>query len=389
MLGEPSGTDVEDRLDATAIELATGLSVTDIETLSAHPSSEVRADISVKFAREFDRLAKGTPNALTKDFLRIFAKDRAKLVRVCFAEAIKASAYLPLEFAELLAKDVIDVATPILRNCQVLTEAVIHDVILTMPEPYALAVADRHPLSASLADFMIEQKGTKRLAVRLLDNHAAELSDRALRGFHEWGKTDKDIAGRLRRRPNLPFDFVNQNVTELADRIRWRSLGERRMTKYEASQLQDRFHRKTGQRYLASSNKMQQMLHELREEFEKGLLDPSRLLAFLHDRDIDRLECAFSVMTGLDLQKVRSLLRGSDRRGLTALCLKADFTSADYLAFRMALGLSEIGMVRDEQQQRYSETTMMFAWDQFERMRADPRQMQRWLTTDMSKESTG
>jgi uncharacterized protein (DUF2336 family) len=369
-------------LDATAIELATGLSRDDVETLSAHPSPMVRADISVKFAREFDRLSKGTPNGLTREFLRIFSKDRDKLVRMCFAEAIKASIHLPLEFAERLAKDVIDVATPILRNCPVLTEAMIHDIIITMPEAYALVLADRRPLSASSADIMIEHRGTKNVVVRLLDNHAAELSPHALGGFHEWGKTDQDLAGRLRKRPNLPFDYVNQNVTELADRVHWRSLGERRMTKYEASQLQDRFQRKTGPRHLVSSNRVQRLLQDLREDFEKGQLEPSKLLAFLHDRDVDRLECALSVMTGLDLQKVRSLLRGSDRRGLTALCLKADFTSADYLAFRMALGLSEIGTVREEQQQRYSETTMMFAWDQFEKMRADPRQLERWLAPD-------
>ncbi|MEM9440952.1 MAG: DUF2336 domain-containing protein [Pseudomonadota bacterium] len=381
---EPWGDDTESRLDATAIELATGLSIADVETLSSHPSPEVRADISVKFAREFDRLAKGTPNALTREFLKIFAKDRTQLVRMCFAEAIKSSTHLPLEFADELSNDVIDVATPMLRSCPVLTEEVLHDIILTKPEPYSLAIADRQPLSASIADFLIAHKGTKRVVVRVLDNHAAEFSHQALSGFHEWGKTDRDIASRLRRRPDLPFDFVNQHVTELADRVHWRSLGERRMTKYEASQLQDRFQRKTGQRYLVSSNQIQRLLHDLREDFEQGRLEPSKLLAFLHDRDVDRLECALSVMTGLELQKVRSLLHGSDRRGLTALCLKADFTSSDYLAFRMALGLSEIGTLREEQQQRYSEATMMFAWDQFERMRADPRQMQRWLAIDIT-----
>lgn len=379
---EPSAGDTEGRLDATAIELATGLSVADVETLSSHPSPEVRADISVKFAREFDRLAKGTPNAITREFLKVFSKDRAQLVRMCFAEAIKTSTHLPLEFAEDLAKDVIDVATPMLRSCPVLTEAVIHEIISMKPEPYALAIADRQPLSASLADFLIAHRGTKRVVVRLLDNHVAEFSHQALSGFHDWGRTDQDIAIKLKRRPDLPFDFVNQHVTELADRVHWRSLGERRMTKYEASQLQDRFQRKTGQRYQMGSNQIQRLLHELREVFERGGLEPSNLLAFLHDRDIDRLECALSVMTGLDLQKVRSLLHGSDRRGLTALCLKADFTSSDYLAFRMALGLSEIGTLREEQQQRYSETTMMFAWDQFERMRADPRQLQRWIAID-------
>lgn len=371
-----------DLFDATAIELATGLSLADVEILGAHPSPEVRADIAVKFAREFDRLSKDSSNRLATEFLKIFSKDRTKLVRMCFAESIKNSVSLPLDVAQYLAKDDIDVAAPILRESPVLSETIIGDIIKTMPEDYSLTIADRKPLSRLLTALMIEHKGTKRVAMRLLDNDKADFSEDALLSFHEWGRIEPDIATRLRRRPNLPFSFVNQNVVELTDKLQWRSLGERTMSKYEASQLQDRFEGRTGQRYLSGGTRFRRMEQALREDFERGHLDPPQLLAFLRDRNVDHLECALAIMTGLDLQKVRGLLHGSDRRGLIALCLKADFSCADYLAFRMALGLAEIGTLREEQEQKYSETTMIFACDQFEKMRANPNQLKRWLPQD-------
>ena len=229
----------------------------------------------MKFAREFDRLTKGTPNALTREFLRIFSKDRNKLVRMCFAEAIKVSAYLPLDVAERLAKDVIDVATPILRHCPVLTEAVICDVIAAMPEPYTLALADRQPLSPS-------NRGCHDRAKRAPSAWSLGFSTimrpncriRRLQDFTTGARQIRISRPGCGRRPDLPFDFVNKHVTELADRVHWRSLGERRMTKYEAWQLQDRFQRKTGQGYGLNGHQIQRMQHELREAFEKGLLDP-------------------------------------------------------------------------------------------------------------------
>ena len=154
------------------------------------------------------------------------------------------------------------------------------------------------------------------------------------------------------------------------------------MTKYEATQLQDRFEGKAGVRCSTKGLRVDRLRGSLRESFERGELLPSTLLTYLHSRDIDRLECGFSVITGLDLKWVRTLLYGSDRRGLIALCLKAEFTTSDYLAFRMALSMAELGRDRDQTRQRYSMAAMKFASDQYDKMRADERELRRWLPRD-------
>ncbi|MGI9419139.1 MAG: DUF2336 domain-containing protein, partial [Geminicoccaceae bacterium] len=351
-------------LDAMAIELATGLSIADFETLGADPSPDARADIAVKFAREFDRLAKASPSKLADDLLGIFSKDRDKKVRSRFADSVKTSPFLPPKIAKRLATDVIAVAAPILERSPVLDNNLIGDIIRTLPESHALVIADRRPLAAALVDLLIERKGTKRVVVRLLDNDEAELSEPALLGLRDWGLSDPDIDERLRRRPNLPFSFVNQCVAELAAQVQWPSLGKRAMNKFEATLLQNRVEGMSGRPSSVRGERLHRQKRAFKEEFERGLLRPSSLLAFLRDGEIDRLECGFAVMSGLDLRQVRRLLRASDKRALIALCLKAGFSTADYLAFRIALGLAEIGSVREQTQQRYSEKTMQFARDQ-------------------------
>ena len=369
-------------LDAMSVELATGLTIADVEALGSDGSPEVRAEIAVKFARQYDRLARSSANSLTSDLLIIFSKDRDRLVRRRFADNIKASPYLPPAIAARLARDEIDIATPILQASPVLEEEVIKEIIKSMPESYALTVAERRPLTEDLVNLMIECKGTKRVVVRLLDNDEADLSEAVLLRLHEWGMADPDIADRLQKRPNLPFAFVNQRLLDLADEVQWRSLGERIMTKFEATQLQTRFEGKAGHRSASSSGRLHRLRLSLKDAFERGHLKPTTLLAFLRDRDTDRLECGFVVMTGLDLRRVRALLYGSDRRGLIALCLKADFSAADYLAFRIALSLAELGATREQPSRRYPEKSMQFARDQFEKMRAEPSKLARWLPTN-------
>lgn len=369
-------------LDATAIELATGLSIDDIELLGSDPSADTRASIAVKFANEFDRLAKGPANKLTGDLLNLFSRDHENLVRRRFADSIKSSIYLPPMIATRLARDDIDVAAPILRESPVLEESVLGEIIQTMSEAYALIIADRRPLSGDLVDLMIDCKGTVRVAARLIDNEEADLSEDALLRFREWGQSSPDLAKRLSRRPNLPFAFVKQSVLELADSVRWSSLSEAAMTKFEATQLQKRIEGKSMDRHSTRGGRFLRMQRALRENFERGELQPSMLLAFMRDQNVDRLECGFAVMSGLDVRTVRKLLYDSDRRSLIALCLKANFTAADYLAFRMALSLAELGTMRERSIQRYDEKIMRFARDQFEKMRSDPHALRHWLPPD-------
>lgn len=379
---EVVGSEAARPLDATAIELATGLSIADVEALGSDPSPTIRAKIAVKFAREFDRLAKGPINKLTGDLLGVFSRDADRQVRMRFADGIRTSPHLPPSIATRLAKDEIDVAAPILRESPVLDETVLGDIIKTRPEIHALAIADRRPLSAALVDLLIEYKGTVRLVTRLLDNDEADISEKVLLDLRDWGRSNPDIASCLSKRPNLPFAFVDQSIVELADKVQWPSLGQRIMTRSEATQLQSRFQGKSGYQSSSKGARYHRLQAALKQDFERGALTPSTLLAFLRDRDIDRLECGFSTMSGLDLRRVRGLLHDSDRRGLIALCLKADFSTADYLAFRMALSLAELGTVREQPIQRYDEKAMRFARDQFEKMRAEPHRLGLWLPSD-------
>jgi hypothetical protein len=102
------------------------------------------------------------------------------------------------------------------------------------------------------------------------------------------------------------------------------------------------------------------------------------------------MECGFTILAELDLKRVRNLLYGSDKRGLIALCLRAGFSTADYLGFRVALGLAELAMVQHQSSQptvSYDKLTMQYAQQQFEEIRARPGQIERWCPADFRSAS--
>ena len=371
-------------IDETAVEIATGLTVDDIETLRANASEEARVQIAVKFARQFGRLSRGKTRKLTSDLLDHFSTDRAKQVRIWFATELSDSPHLPVDIAVRLARDDIDVAWPILDGSPVLDDEQIEDIIKTMPEPYSLAIAGRKPLSEPLVDLLIEHKGTVRVVTRLIDNERAVLSEPTLSWLADWGRSNPEIERHLVRRPNLPVALIQHYVADLADKLQWPSLETRTMTKFEALRLQNQTVGASRYRRPQSEDRFSGMRRELQDRFAAGDLEPHDILQFLKDGDADSVEYGLAVLSGIEPRRVRNLLYGSDKRGLVALCLRAKFAASEYLAFRMALGLTELCAASEQPVMSYDDATFKFAKEQFEQMRTSPAEIDIWLQSEWS-----
>lgn len=366
-------------LDGAEIEMATGLSLDDIEALKADGSEEVRADIAVKFARQYNRLNRGKSRKLTDDLLQLFSRDASKKVRQRFAEEIGSSRHLTSDVAVLLARDDLDVATPILEAGLALSDTDLAEIIKDMPEAYALVIACRQPLSEAVTELLIEHKGTTKVISRLIDNDQAALSQATLDWIFEWGQSNPKISEHLKQRSNLPFEFTQKHVTALGEELKWDAIATQTMTKDEATQILGQISASARHQPPRGSRRLNQTLQSLRNRYEAGHLTPSDIIGFLRDRNVDLVEFSLAATTELDLKRIRYLLYGSDKRGLIALCLKAGFATSEYLVFRMALGLIELGAIVDKPDVTYEPLTAQFAQAQFDEMRARPEQINAWI----------
>ena len=91
---------------------------------------------------------------------------------------------------------------------------------------------------------------------------------------------------------------------------------------------------------MASRRSRQQLRHRFSERRAGTRGHPS---ASLRDGEIGGVEAGLALLADVDPARARELLHAADRRGLAALCARADFGAPHYVALRMALDLAEQG----------------------------------------------
>jgi uncharacterized protein (DUF2336 family) len=359
------------------------LSIADVEALGRNPSPAARVTLAAKFGRQYDSLIDGETRTLADAILHLLVKDLEKRVRQTLAETVAASANLPRGIANRLARDDIEVAQPILEQSPVLSDEDLAEIVRTHAMQYALAVAGREHLSAFLSDLLADT-GDAEVVARLVGNAGAQISVQTLMRIAEDYRTDREVQDRLIRRPALPYELVDQLVGVIGERLEWELVRERRIGADDARQLMAATRERATLNIVAREHGERTLERELRHRLTIGELGPDEVLCFLRDGEISRVEAALALLADCDLGRARQLLYGVDKRGLAALCVRAGFGTPHYLALRMTLDLAEQGLKAAkkgaEREASYSDETMRYIQDQYERTQADPDQIGQWFS---------
>jgi uncharacterized protein (DUF2336 family) len=346
------------------------LCAADVERIRAEPTVAARAELAAKFGRQYDELAAGGTALLAKAVLELLVRDVAKVVREALAGEVAASPHLPPEIANALARDEIEVARPILETSPVLDDRDLIDIVRTHAMQYALAVAGRERLSPEVTDSLVEV-GSVEVVRRLADNPGAALSSKAVEQIVADWLGDREVRDRMVRRPALPYELVDKLVGEVGERLEWELVQERRMTALQARQLMRAVRETATLGFVARDHAARTLEAEMRWRLAAGELAPETVLLFLRDGAVRDVEAALAVMADVAVATARNLLYGMDKRGIAALCIRAGFGVAHYVALRMVLDLVEAGVVGRSGEVAYSDTKLRFIQKQYEEMLLD------------------
>lgn len=138
---------------------ATTLSTQDVSRLLKDPSADARAALAPKLAGhlESESLSQGE-FAIAHDILNMMARDTAVIVRRALADNLKHTHNLPRDVALTLARDIDDVALPILETSEVFTDEDLVELVREVPETKQMAIARRNSLSAPVTDALIDRR---------------------------------------------------------------------------------------------------------------------------------------------------------------------------------------------------------------------------------------
>jgi uncharacterized protein (DUF2336 family) len=347
-----------------------GLGMDDVRVLQQDRSPEARAVVARKFGQQFDELTSSGHGELAHAVLGLLVRDVARGVREVLAETVAQSPNLPHSIAMALAGDAIEVARPLLERSPMLDDASLIEIIRTNSMQYALAAAARTGLSEAVTEALVETRD-RQVVARVVGNSGASFSAATLRRVIEDWRADSAIHERLVRRPELPFELVEELVGIIGDRLEWELVRKRRMPADQARQLMAATRERATINMVSREHGDRGTERRVRERMVAGELGPEVLLGYLRDGDVAAFEIALALLSRLEMTRCRRLLYHSDRRHLAALCIKAGVPTPHYLTLRMTLELAEDAVTHGGTAKAYPSETIQFLQQQYDRLRRD------------------
>jgi len=313
------------------------LDAIDVERLLADPSAAVRADTAIKVAQEFSQ---GSLNererVVAEDVFRLFLRDVEVKVRASLSDAVKECASLPNDIAVALARDVDQVALPMLGSSTVLTDEDLIGIIGEASGQKQQAIANRASVSASVSEALIE-RGDEDVVRTLVSNHGAEIAENALnRLLDEFG--DRVALHRpLAERPALPIGIAERMVSMVSEKLQEHILRTHPLRPALVTDLVIASRERTTVGLLDHDTQEADVVDLVRQLHQNGRLTSSIILRAICMGDIRFGEAAFAVMANVTVVNAQKLIHDSGHLGLKAIYDKAGLPNELFAAFRVAI----------------------------------------------------
>ena len=276
--------------------------------------------IATKVAAGFGSSALGAEERrIAEDILRSLVKDAEVRVREALSAQLKDCPELPRDVALTLAQDVESVALPVLRYSEVLNDDDLVSILRTGGPEHHVAIASRNPLSAFLAETVIDS-GYEEAVDCLVANEGAELDSRLLgRVLTEYGQSER-IRNSLAQRPHLPAAISEQLMDIVTKQIVGQLAQEHALSLGAVSS----FLRKARDRATISMLQEENLTDaELRSQVAdldlQGRLSTSMAFRALSVGNLRFFEMSMARLSGIPIENVRALLNDDGDLGLESL----------------------------------------------------------------------
>ena len=291
---------------------------------------EVRAELALKIGRIVPTLTEQENERLTEmamQVLEILARDHETKVRAIIAEEIKLLTNVPKRVVRQLARDAEDVvAMPILEYSPLLTEQELVQIIASGVQGGALfAIARRKGLANEVSDAIVatdDQPAVKAL----LENETAMISEKTMEVI---GTAASEV--ELWQRPLVDRSNLSENTLKRIATFVSASLFERLISNHSLSPKVEAELRQTVRQRIEAGDmdgrkKPRQPADERALKLhKKGKLTEKTVRKAIEDEDIALVPQALMLLSGVPIDKVKSMLASDSGKAVAALSWKAGF----------------------------------------------------------------
>ncbi|MCK0070512.1 DUF2336 domain-containing protein [Kordiimonas laminariae] len=315
----------------------TTLSSADVAKLLQDPSGENRAVAASKVASTFsaDSLS-DKEREIAESIFRHMLKDAEVRVRQALSESLKENPEVPHDVASALAKDVDEVAMPLIESSVVLTDADLIELVKTRGSDVQKAVAGRDDVSENLSD-VIAEEGSEEAVAALVGNDSAAISDATFGKVLDKHGDSELVQGPMANRQELPVAVAERLVTLVSEQLKDHILTHHEVSPGMASDLLLESREKATVSLLdGDENTVQALVDQLHAN---GRLTPTLMLRALVMGDVTFFEVALAKRVNIPVVNAYKLVHDKGGMGLQRLFEAAKMPPQLLLVARSALDL--------------------------------------------------
>ncbi|MHC8492396.1 SpbR family protein [Thalassospira sp. SM2505] len=311
----------------------------DLNKLVQDPSGQNRAETADKISREFstDTLS-DSERVLAEDIFRLMIRDAEVRVRKALAKNLAQTPLVPHDVAATLARDVDEVALPVLEFSEVLNDDDLVDIIGDNADSVEKqrAIASRAYVSEIVSATLVDI-GHEDVMVDLMSNQGAEISEVSLQKVvTDFGDNER-IQKPMIERNHLPITIAERLVTLVSDRMRSQLISRGHIPEGIVNAVMTQSQESATIGLLGEGVEDRDVELLVEHLYANNRLTSGLILRALCMGDVSFFEAALAKRAGVSLINTRILIHDSGPFGLEAIYNKAKLPEHFFPGVRAAI----------------------------------------------------
>ena len=323
-----------------------------LKELPNRTSSEARRELLREVTETlYGRAPSAEETAELDRIMASVANEFSVQVRAEFARLVASSAIQFSHAAERFALDEIEVAAPVLKHSDALSEEVLLKVVAEKSQAHMMAVTQRSTVSPRLSHALVE-RGEDEVVSSLLRNEGAAIADKTYDMVMERADASPLLQQGLVRRKSVPLDLLNELYMKTEARLRQEIMAK--FSQVEPAELDKAFERsrfRLTNRYRQLPEDIAAARKNLAALEARQPLAPANLVSLLREGSGTRTTflLAFAKLADVEFEVVQRAAESSNLDTLALLCRGAGFDRSLFVTLAVALDKSGSGLAKAEE----------------------------------------
>lgn len=302
---------------------------------SSDKRRELLHDMSALFLSSEDMRGDEAARGVAEDILQTLAHEVEAIVRAELAERFADHPDAPAELVNDLAKDVIEVARPVLARSRLVREETLVETVRLHGSSHARVVAGRDDVSEAVSE-AITETGDDDALVTLAQNEHARLSRIAMERLVDHAEGCEALHEPLVERADIAPDLLNEMFFIVTETLRDRVL--ERGSQVPAEDLEAAFaaaHERLARKAGPTPRDLQDAIRYVNGKKLRKKLNADLLAELLVTGEHTKFIVAFGDLTGLGFAAARRAVENPSIDPLLIACRSAGFSRDDFVRVAM------------------------------------------------------